>query len=300
MKPSFSKPALSASQQVELLEQRGMLIPDRKDAEFYLRHLNYYRLVGYWLPFELDHPTHTFRPGTTFRDVLNLYFFDRELRLLVLDAIERIEVSARSRWAYEMAHRHGPHGYLDSALARNPKLFSSNLASLQKETDRSDETFVRHFRDTYAEALPPSWAVCEVMTLGLLSKWFTNLRPMKTRRAIGDGFHIDEHTMQSWLHHFTYVRNVCAHHSRFWDRDFRITPELPKTKPAGLRLQLVTSSRRSYNTLTLLLYLLDLISPGHHWRERLLRLIADHKVDLKLMDFPQDWAQLPLWQTKES
>lgn len=86
MKQSFSKPALTWEQQVELLKQRGMLIEDQKQAEFYLTHLNYYRLVGYSLPFEVDHATHRFAPGTTFADVLNLYIFDRELRLLVLDA----------------------------------------------------------------------------------------------------------------------------------------------------------------------------------------------------------------------
>jgi abortive infection bacteriophage resistance protein len=69
-----------------------MEISDLTQAEFYLQHLNYYRLGAYWLPFESDHTTHIFRPGTKFEEVLNLYLFDRELRLLVLDAIERVEV----------------------------------------------------------------------------------------------------------------------------------------------------------------------------------------------------------------
>ncbi|MBF0586079.1 Abi family protein [Prosthecochloris sp. N3] len=86
------------SDQVALLETRGMVIEDRKQAEFYLQHLNYYRLCAYWLPFEANHSTHTFRPGTTFDAVLNLYIFDRQLRLHVLDAIERVEVSVRSNW----------------------------------------------------------------------------------------------------------------------------------------------------------------------------------------------------------
>ena len=88
--------------------------PDR--AEHYLSHLNYYRLGAYWLPFEADHETHQFRPDASFDQVLNLYIFDRELRLLVMDAIERIEVSVRTRWAYHLAHTHGPHAYLDPAL----------------------------------------------------------------------------------------------------------------------------------------------------------------------------------------
>jgi abortive infection bacteriophage resistance protein len=295
MNPHFSKPALTYAEQLARLEKRGMVIADRARAEFYLAHLNYYRLVGYWLPFELDHTTHEFRPGTTFEDVLNLYVFDRELRLLVLDAIERVEVSVRSRWAYELAHAHGPHGYLDAALAADSDRYDRNLESLQEEVRRSDEAFIRHFRDRYAEALPPVWAVCEVMSLGQLSKWFSNLRPMKTRAAIASGFRLDERTLQSWLHHLSYVRNVCAHHSRLWDREFRITPAIPKTKPAALAAQLVLGSRRSYNTLTILLYLLNLISPAHQWRSRLIALIDAHAVDHSRMGFPGNWQSFALW-----
>lgn len=295
VKPTFSKPPLTYAEQVVRLEERGMVVPDRSEAEFYLAHLNYYRLVGYWLPFEEDHATHRFRSGTSFRDVLNLYLFDRELRLLVLDAIERVEVSARSRRAYEMAHRHGPHGYLDRALARSTSLYEGNLASLEKEVRRSDEAFVRHFQNGYAEVLPPVWAVCEVMSLGQLSKWFANLKPKSTRTAIASGFGLDESTLQSWLHHLTYVRNVCAHHSRFWNRELRITPALPKTKPANLAAQLVAGSRRSYNTLTILLYLMDLVSPLHHWRQRLPQLIDAHAIPRRSMGFLETWSERPLW-----
>ena len=100
-----------------LLQARGMAIADPSEALFYLQHLNYYRLGAYWLPFEADHSTHQFRPGTRFDDVLNLYMFDRELRLLVLDAIERSEVSLRGQWAFHLAHQHGVHAHLDATLA---------------------------------------------------------------------------------------------------------------------------------------------------------------------------------------
>jgi abortive infection bacteriophage resistance protein len=179
----YSKPATTYVDQIALLQQRGMIIDDVSEAEFYLRHLNYYRLSAYWLPFESDHTTHQFNPDTRFTDVLNLYIFDRELRLLVLDAIERLEVSARSQWAYHLAHRHGPHAHLDPSLAYNRNYWQSNFDKLSGEVKRSEETFIRHILTTYSEALPPVWAVCEVMSLGLLSRWYNTLKPMSTRRA---------------------------------------------------------------------------------------------------------------------
>jgi len=99
-KKPYTKKALPFADQVALLRERGMEIRDEAEAAFYLSHINYYRLTAYWLPFEEDHATHQFRAGTTFDEVLKLYIFDRELRLLVMDALERIEVSVRTQWAF--------------------------------------------------------------------------------------------------------------------------------------------------------------------------------------------------------
>ncbi|MBU2601025.1 MAG: Abi family protein [Actinobacteria bacterium] len=273
-----------------------MIIEDAATAQFYLQHLSYYRLSAYWLPFEADHVTHRFVPGTRFSDVLNLYVFDRELRLLMLDAIERVEVSARSQWAYQMAHQHGPHAHLDSSLASNRHHWEQNLAALIKEVNRSDETFIRHLKYTYAEALPPVWAVCEVMSLGQLSRWYGNLRPMPARRSIAGAYDVDQRVLQSWLHHLTHVRNFCAHHSRLWNREFTITPLLPRHKPAGLAAQCRVGSRRLHNTLVILLHCMDVIAPHHHWRARLKALLSRHGIQVAAMDFPAAWERMPIWQ----
>lgn len=296
MKQPFTKPATTYAEQVALLQTRGMVIEGAAQVEFYLQHLNYYRLGAYWLPFESDHGSHRFQPGTRFSDVLNLYIFDRELRLLILDAIERIEVSVRSQWAYQMAHQHGPHAHLVSALAHKPWHWQSNLEKLTKEVERSDETFIQHLTQTYAEALPPVWAVCEVMSLGVLSRWYGNLKPMPTRREIANVYRIDQRVMESWMHHLTYIRNTCAHHSRLWNRDFTITPELPKSKPAHLAGEFLGGSRKLYNTLVILLHFMDIVAPSHHWRQRLIDLIADHGVPVLAMGFPEDWQQKSIWQ----
>jgi abortive infection bacteriophage resistance protein len=291
----FTKPATTHAQQVTLLQQRGMLIDDTAEAEFYLRHLNYYRLSAYWLPFESDHTTHQFKPGTRFTDVLNLYIFDRELRLLVLDAIERIEVSTRSQWAYHLAHNHGPHAHLDSSLAFRHTFWQSNFDKLSKEVTRSEETFIQHIRATYSEVLPPVWAVCEVMSLGLLSRWYNALKPMPTRRAIASVYSVDEKVLQSWLHHLSFVRNICAHHSRLWNRDFSIIPEIPKSKPLLLSGEFVTGSRKIYNTSLILLHSMDVIAPHHHWRKRFKDLIRQHNIPVGMMGFPVDWEQRAPW-----
>ena len=273
-----------------------MEISDLSQAEFYLQHLNYYRLGAYWLPFESDHTTHLFRSGTKFEEVLSLYVFDRELRLLMLDAIERVEVSIRSQWAYQIAHLHNPHGHLDATLSVNNSRWQKNLAKLTTEVNRSDENFIKHLRTNYSEALPAVWAVCEVMSLGLLSRWYDNLKPMKTRRAIAAAYGVDEKVLASWLRHLSLVRNICAHHSRLWNRDFTITPTLPRNKPVGLASQCVLGSRKLYNTLIILLHLMDMIAPKHIWRIRVKDLLKKHEIPVTAMGFPLDWADSQIWR----
>jgi len=298
MKRPFQKGATTYEQQVALLQQRGMIVDDVNQARFYLQHVNYYRLGAYWLPFEADHAAHRFEPDTGFAEVLGLYTFDRELRLLLLDAIERLEVSVRSQWAYQIAHRHGAHGHLDPSLALRPEHWRRNLSSLTEEVDRSHETFIRHFRNQYVERLPPVWAACEVMSLGQLSRWYANLKPMQTRRAIAEVYALDQRVLESWLHHLTHVRNFCAHHSRLWNREFTITPVLPR-KPASLEGQFVLDSRKLYNSLVILLYFMDLIAPRHHWRGRVKTLLAKYDVDVSQMGFPRGWNRLHIWRDRD-
>lgn len=106
----YDKPATSLREQIELLEKRGMSIPDRKRAAHYLRHIGYYRLSAYWLPFEKPAPraaerSHEFIAGTEFEHVLTRYVFDRKLRILLLEALERIEVSIRACWVNSLFSR---------------------------------------------------------------------------------------------------------------------------------------------------------------------------------------------------
>ncbi|WP_232309010.1 Abi family protein [Picosynechococcus sp. PCC 73109] len=272
-----------------------MLIKDTEQAKFYLQHLNYYRLRAYWLFFERNTRTHQFQTGTRFQDVLDLYIFDRELRLLILDAIERIEVSVRSQWAYYLAHRHGSHAHLDQNLF-NRRFWQRNLNDLTKEVNRSEEDFVQHFQQTYSEALPPVWVVCEVMSFGLLSRWFKTIRFASTKAAIATAYNVRANFLESWLHHLAMVRNTCVHHSRLWNREFTVVPTLITSPRQPLTNDFVSNSRKIYNSLVILLYLMDQIAPNHQWGEELLNHIKTCPQSLSAMDFPSDWESRQIWK----
>ena len=298
----FTKPPKTFAEQVQILKSHGLDIPDQSKAEFYLSQLNYYRLSAYCLPFETNHTTHQVAPGTTFDDVLNLYIFDRELRLLLLDAIEKIEVSLRTQMAYHLSHRHNTaHPHLDPSIFQNTGRHQDGLNKLKKDVHQSDEDFIRHLTTKYQETLPPIWAVVELMTMGQLSKWFSNINERQDRKAICQVYNLNEAVMTSFCEHLSLVRNKAAHHARLWNRVFPKQMKLPTVGPNDLInsiLRLPHNDRnlkKLYNTLTIILYLMDIIAPGHHWKTRLKNLINTHAIDTTKMGFPTDWETRPLW-----
>ena len=301
----FTKKPTSFSTQVELLKSRGLNIPDEALAEFYLSQINYYRFAAYCLPFEADHAAHTFRHNVSFNDVLNLYIFDRELRLLVLDAIERIEVSLRTKLAYHLSHNYQlAHPQLHPGLFKSHSEYKKSKDKLDNDIKSSSEDFIQHLKGKYTESQPPIWAVVELMTMGQLSRWFSNINARADRVSISDNYGLNEAIMTSFCEHLSLVRNSAAHHCRFWNREFTKTPRLPKNASRNLvssLLVLPDSDRRVrklYNTFVILAYLMEKICRGTHWVDRFKALIAQHKIDTTKMGFPQDWLKKPIWLSK--
>jgi len=293
----YLKPPLSIEKQIELLRQRGMDIPDREEAAHYLAHLNYYRQAAYWLPFEKSHNTHQFKPNTSFSQVLGMYIFDRELRLLVMDAVERVEVSLRAHFASYLSGKYGTHAHLQAELFFKQSTYDFTLRALKKETNRSGEDCIRHLTRKYDETLPPLWAAVELMSLGQLSTWYNNLNKREDRKAIADFYGMDEKHLRSFFHHLSIVRNLCAHHARLWNREFTFTYKLPTTRPQALIGSLNRKApRRLYNTLAMLAYLMDVTCIHHHWKQRLFELLKQHSIDAEAIGTPTGFESLAIWK----
>lgn len=302
MKPPYTKPALPISDQINKLIALGMTIDDRPLAEHCLQHISYYRLSAYWLPFEnpKNQAGQRFKPGTTFESILALYDFDRQLRLLVLDAIERIEVAVRGSWAYQMAMLGGAFGYVDATYYADLNKFNQNCKKLDHETQRSKDTFVRHYKSKYSgPARPPVWMASELLSFGLLSQWYAALKEPKVRQSIAAPFNIDERIFVTFVHQLAIIRNICAHHSRLWNRVLDVSFTLPKKKPADLAAALNRHEpKRVYNSFAMLQFLLSKADPANDWGKRLIVLMGTLSAEhLEEMGFPLDWASLKIWRS---
>ncbi|GAB3465148.1 Abi family protein [Azotobacter salinestris] len=325
----FDKPAIDIAGQIALLKARGLQIQDEARARHFLEAVSFFRLTPYMRPFQLaDDPQHGFRSGTGFRSLTRLYDFDRRLRLLAMDAIERVEVAARAAISNHMGPNRGAHWYLQAACFQRQYDHQRLLGSVrdkqqralhdyerdcrridrlpdeqrkaQLKQQRARESYARHYPLTYREPeLMPGWAMMEELTLGDLSHLYAGLAHDADRKAIARRLGLVAPLLESWLHTLTTVRNICAHHARLWNRELGIRPELPK-KPAfpwPEQLRRPGAHNRMFPVLCILNHLMRQVSPHTSWDRRLHDLLAEFpEVDLRAMGFPQDWQQDPFWQ----
>jgi len=294
----FSKSPKTYAEQLEILKSRGLVVTDDAFAEHCLRHHNYYRLSAYRFAFTELGNADRFKAGTTFDDLWGLYCFDRRLRLLVMEGVKRLEISARTNLAYTLAHTYGVFSYEDPSFFHNKTRHTQGLAQLDNELGRSKEIFVQHYRDEYNLQRPPIWAACEVMSFGLLSRFYENIQTDKVRKTIAAEYGLMPKTMRSLLLHAVYVRNLCAHHSRLWNRKLTITLSLPQHSPAELVASLhPQENRRIYNTLTTLAHIVNIVEPKNHWAHRLRALLYAQTYPVtQHMGFPADWEEQPIWE----
>lgn len=296
----FNKTPKTHAEQLAILKGRGLVVTDDAFAEHCLRHHNYYRLSAYRFPFtEAENPDQ-FLKGTTFDELWGLYCFDRQLRLLVMEGVKRLEISVRANVAYTLAHAYGVFSYEDPSLFHNRYRHTKGLATLDEELQRSKEVFVKHYHDEYNLPRPPIWAACEVMSFGLISRFYENIQADKVRKTIAAEYGLMPPTMRSLLLHAVYVRNLCAHHSRLWNRRFTITLSLPQHRLTALVASLnPAEDRRIYNTLVMLAHVVNVVEPANHWSHRLRALLHAQTFPVtERMGFPGDWETRPIWQKK--
>lgn len=330
MRP-FEKPPLTIEQQLLLLNGRGLNIYDEQKASRFLEVVSLFRLSPYMRPFQHGgNPDHRFRDGTTLSQVVTSYRFDRELRALVMDAIERVEVAVRACIANVMAPGYNDaHWYLDTANFKDRYNHQRLIDDLQHKLDseshhfgresenirrshaspqakaqrierRKRDNYFRFYGQTYdTPVLPPIWAVLEELSLSALSRLYQGIARDNDRKRIASRFRLPQEVLGSWLHTLTFVRNCCAHHARLWNRELAIPPKLPREKawnwPQILPGQ-PRPERRLFVVVLMLAHLMRHVSPDSQWQDRLERLLEKYPgVPLAPMGFIEDWGAHPVW-----
>lgn len=306
----YTKKPLTIQEQIDKLEQRGLNFTDKEQAGCYLQNISYYRLRAFTYPFQdnLDPLSdHEFiRDDIDFMDIIDLYVFDRRLRNLIFNELEKIEIAIRTQLslAYSVQHQDA-FWYLDRkwySKADENEYFDL-MDDVDDDINRSNEDFIKHYNSKYdSPTMPPSWMSLEVVSFGTLSRLYKMLDKCPEKRSIARFFGIgDEDIFSNWLHAFSNVRNCCAHHSRIWNRRFVVHLKLPynTSRPFLTRDSMVSlKQNKIFAILSAIKYIVDIISPGNSFKVNLMSLLNDsHKLlSLKDMGFPADWTKLPVWK----
>jgi len=300
-----------------------MVVSDETKAAMYLEQIGYYRLSGFWYPFrkfvlettgtggKTARRTDDFKEGTDFRNVVDLYVFDRALRLLFLDAIERTEVALRVDIALRLGARHPcahripteVHGNFSRIpLGRVTSDHDEWLGRLDLRVGRAKEEFVEHFRRNYEPPIP-LWVVIELWDFGLLSTFASGMK-WQDLQDFGQKFGVPRPELfTSWLRAINHVRNICAHHGRLWNRTLVDQPKPPKQGEIEYQNHWIGDSKareKPYCVAVILKQFLDVINPTSTWGRRLKDLARSFPsgsgLSLRDAGFPENWEQEKLWE----
>jgi abortive infection bacteriophage resistance protein len=238
----FIKPPSSISRQLVILKSRGLDIQDHAQAEEFLTRVSYYRLSGYTRPYMLFSEgkcLDKFIPGTTFNDVETLYRFDLELRHLLLKYIEPIEIAFRTAICHEIALiTQNAFWYLEEQWFSDPAWHQDFLKLCYDAYRRSEEEFIHAYADKHSDpanpTLPPCWMQVEIMSFGVWSKVYKHINDQGMRRAIAQRFCTSAWYLESWIHSIVVTRNLCAHHSRIWNRILPVRPRVSQRMRLGI------------------------------------------------------------------
>ena len=298
-KSNYPKKIISFDDQIKLLQERGLTIKNTDSAKEYLKSISYFRLQGFWWEFQIDKENHRFKEGSTFTNVIDLYTFDRKFRLILFDALERIEIALRTKLIYYPSIEIDPWWFENEIVFFSKEFHQETLNEVDKELSRTKEVFIKSHYNKYGyEHRPPAYKTLEVISFGCLSKLYSNLNNEITAKdRIAKELNLPNHNfLRSWLQTFTNVRNIIAHHSRIWNRNIDFAPKyLHKTKFDFINKP--ENENSIYHCLSCILFILNKVSKGHSLKEKIINLIEENEfINISEMGFPENWREEDIWK----
>ena len=292
---TYNQPQISVKDQIELLKSDGLIFQDEERARHLLENVSMFRMKNYLNPFR-QRGNRRFRKNTTFDDVYKIYMFDSELRNLVYSELGKIEISIRTQLSLIMGDVAGIYWFEDSSNFRNTNRHILLLNKLADELRRSDDEAIVAFKRRYSNPFPPRWITFEVSSFGTLSMMYRWINAGKARRKVARFYGLSDTVMESWLHSIVYVRNICAHHSRLWNRKLSINAKIPRRtlKPF---INIPKETKKVYYVLSIILYFLETVNSENTFVARFKVLLTKYpSVDVSAMGFPSNWNDNELWK----
>lgn len=300
MKAPYSKQPISVSKQIDLLEEKGMEFYDRKNAARILSIIGYYRFNGYAYPFRNDIDHSGFIDDTSFEKVYSIYEFDRNLKAVLFAVLGRIEIAFRTliidKFSVGTA---SAQWYSDRSFFTDTNEHAAFLENLECDLSDSREVFIQHFRSTYSDKYPPAWIALQITSFGTLIKLFRNFNIKDIQAEVAKHFECESvERFISWMNTLVYLRNICSHHARLWNRPIKKRPEAYNFGVKTKRWSQQEISKLYYS-ICVIGYLLNAIFPGNSFKMDLEALFKTNSfvnnTKGKFLGFPSSWQSEFVW-----
>lgn len=291
-------------QLIQILKNRNLVIEDENKAIEFLKINHYYRLSAYFIPFQYSKNSDQkddFKGNVSFEDTTALYLFDKELRNLVFSYLSELEIILRAQISHIHSKKYGPFGYIENAFSLKRELringnflFYDFISQVNKEKDRASEDFIRHIKEKYKIDDLPLWALVEILSFGALSK-FIKLMQKDEQLELMNFLNIASlkiNVFENWIETLSYIRNLCAHHSRLWNR--KLVKKFKSDKNHTFLNKEVENNRIFFAISIIAILLKDF--PIKQEFENLLKKYPN--IDKKSMGIPQNWTNLFPWSAK--
>lgn len=287
-----------------------MSFPDKEAAIDLFSRVSYSRLKYYWRDLIEQDSDGDFKDGTVFTTIIERYSFDHNLRVILFDAIETIEVALRAKIINHMSKAAG-NGlwYLDTTLFEDERRHQEFVLDLKYEFARSTEPFAKNYisdhpdwdSDTLGGDNPDAWLIIEVATFGTLSKMYKNLKSqLPQRSAIANDFGLySSKDLSNWIEVISLMRNIVAHHSRLWNRSLGKKIIEPKGRcNAWLNGGLTElQKKKPYAVICAIAYLCKSVNAYHSFANSVKWLCSEYpNIPLGKYGFPVRWEKEPLWK----
>lgn len=225
---TYAKPYKPAVDLIQHLRARGLAVPNPASAENFIDEVGFDRLRIYFLSRRnLQANGRPFTAGVTFDDIVDIYTFDENLRLLMFKYCSRVEIILKTIISEEICSMYGCDPYMDSRMYKDKDARSDMLKSISALSNKylALDRRAKHYSDKYDDpAFPPLWMMREFMTFGSLNYFYGKLN-QGIKQNINVKFGLGRSDiLPRWISCFVDLRNVCAHHDRLFNRKFQKIP----------------------------------------------------------------------------
>ena len=220
-------------EQINILEDKGLIINDYDKTKEILLRENYFFINGYRHVFFKSSKDKEFINGTTFEELYALFTFDRNIRNILFKYLLIVENNLKSIFSYHLSSKYS---YKEKEYLKMSN-FTTDISKIRQVSDvinkmkrqirvnAKQHSATLHYLTNYGYV--PMWILVKVLSFGIISELYMILKP-EDQKEIAKYYNMDKEDMCIFLPIMSNYRNLCAHEDIIYN--YRTQRSIPNNK----------------------------------------------------------------------